>query len=161
MKSQSGFTLLELMVVVTMIGILATIALPSYQTYIQRSEVTDAISMADGLRDAVDRHYSELLAFPADNNAAGVPPPDKLIGNRITGVTIEQGAIHVRLGHKASAPLQGKTLTFRPAAVDGSPTSPLAWLCGYDEPVPGMSAVGDNRTDLDDTLLPLSCRRPR
>lgn len=154
-----GFTLIELMVVVAIIGVLASIALPNYQQYIQRSEVTEAMSISSPIRDTVASQYAERLTFPADNAAAGVPEPRFLIGNRVTGVVLEQGAVHVTMGNKASAPLQGKTLTYRPAVVTGSPTSPIAWLCGYDEPVPGMEAVGENRTDVDPLLLPGACRK--
>jgi len=71
---------------------------------------------------------------------------------------VELGAIHVTMGNKASEPLQGKVLTFRPATVIGSPASPIAWLCGYDEPVLGMTAVGLNKTDIDPEYLPWACR---
>ncbi|MEO1820184.1 pilin [Pseudomonas sp.] len=158
MKHNHGFTLIELMVVCAIIGILASIALPSYQTYIQRSEITEAVSMAGSLKSRINDYYEQRLAFPADNSAAGMPAPQQLIGNRITGVVVESGAIHVTLGNKASQPLQGKTLTFRPAVVTGSPTSPIAWLCGYDEPVTGMETRGANKTDLDREFLPAACR---
>ena len=62
------------------------------------------------------------------------------------------------MGNKASKPLKGKILSFRPAVVTGSPQSPIAWLCGYDEPVTGMQAVGDNKTDLEKEYLPAACR---
>lgn len=159
MKHQNGFTLIELMVVITILGILLSVALPSYQTYIQRAEVTEAMSLGDHARGMVTQFYRDLERFPADNAGAGLPPADKLIGNRITGVVVDKGAVHVSFGFKASDALQGKVLSFRPVTVDGSPSSPIAWLCGYDEPVPGMSAMGENRTDVPNEVLPSSCRK--
>jgi type IV pilus assembly protein PilA len=159
MNKVRGFTLIELMVVVAIIGILASMAMPQYHDYIHRSEVAEAIAMAAHIREDVTAYYVETLEFPEDNKQAGVPDPDKLIGNRITGVEVDQGAIHVTLGNKIAKPLHGKVLTFRPATVDGSPKSPIAWLCGYDEPVTGMSAVGANKTSLDNEYLPRACRK--
>ncbi|MFC3149819.1 pilin [Litoribrevibacter euphylliae] len=159
MKKSHGFTLIELMVVVAIIGILASVAMPQYHTYIHRSEVTEALGMAANIREDITAYYVERLEFPKNNQQAGVPAPDKLIANRITGVEVKDGAIHVTLGNKVAKPLQGKVLSFRPATVNGSPTSPISWLCGYDEPVTGMSAIGENRTSVDEEYLMASCRK--
>ncbi|CAM3448107.1 pilin [Parendozoicomonas haliclonae] len=158
MKQVKGFTLIELMVVVAIIGILASVAMPQYQMYIHRSEVVDALTFSTSVREKVASYHAENLGFPANNTQAGVPAPELLIGNRVTSITVEAGAIHIQLGNKSPKPLHGKTLTFRPAVVIGSVASPMSWLCGYDEPVPGMKAVGQNKTDIPNELLPSACR---
>ena len=152
-----GFTLIELMVVIAMIGILASVALPQYSKYIQRSELVEPLAMAATIREDVTAFYVEQGRFPKDNEQASVPQQQFLIANRVTGIEVENGAIHISLGNKASAPLQNTILTFRPAVVIDSPTSPITWLCGYDHPVKGMQAVGDNKTNVPKDLLPSSC----
>jgi len=152
-----GFTLIELMITVAIVAILATITMPSYLAQRQRNDVAEALRMAKYIRDDVTDYYSTNLSFPHDNNQAGVPEPDLLIGNKITRMEVEDGAIHITLGNKVAKPLQDKTVSLRPAIVTGSPASPISWLCGFDEPVPGMEAVGKNKTDLNIGLMPASC----
>ncbi len=155
--SYQGFTMMELMIVVAIIGILATLTMPSFYLSRQRSEVAEALRKTETIREDVTAYYNHNRSFPSDNKEAGLPAPEQLIANRITRMHIEGGAIHVELGNKIAKPLHGKTVTFRPAVVSGSPTSPISWLCGTDEPVEGMEAIGENKTDLDQSLLPASC----
>lgn len=158
MNQRQGFTLIELLVVIVIIGILASFAMPSYNFYVQKKEVAEAMGIASTIKDKVTQYYLVSHSFPIDNDAAAVPAARLLIANRVTGVEVEEGAIHITLGNKASAALQQQVLSFRPAVVTDSPESPISWLCGHDTAVDGMEAVGENRTTLANKFLPFSCR---
>jgi hypothetical protein len=99
-----------------------------------------------------------LAAQRSNNAAAGVPDPDKLIGNYVTRVEVVQGAINVTFGNFANKQLEGQIVTLQPIVVKGSPASPMSWRCGYHEVPKGMEPVGENRTNLDRRYLPTSCR---
>ena len=156
-KTAGGFTLIELMITVAVIAILATITIPSTLTYRHRSEVAEALHLADNIREHVTYYYNTNHSFPINNTDAGLPQPNLLIGNKVTRIQVEHGAVHITLGNKASKSLQGKTLSLRPAIVTGSPTSPISWLCGFDTAVKGMEAVGNNKTNLASAIVPPSC----
>jgi type IV pilus assembly protein PilA len=145
------------MIVVSIIGILAAVALPSYQLYILKAHIVEPITYAGNLRQTITEFYTENLEFPKDNFEARLPAPNKLISNKIVNVEVINGVFHILLGNKVPKVLRGKYLTFRPAVVDGSPISPISWLCGYAEPVSGMAAIGDNKTDIDRMFLPSEC----
>lgn len=157
LAKNAGFTLIELMVVVAIVSILATIAIPSYIDQHQRSDIAKVLRKTKNIRSKITYYYSTNIKFPSGNSEAGLPEPELLIGNKITRMEVENGVIHITLGNKVSSPLVGKVLSLRPAVVTGSPVSPISWLCGPDEPVPGMEAVGKDKTDISRGLIPSSC----
>jgi type IV pilus assembly protein PilA len=157
-KRVRGFTLIELMIVVAIIGILASIAIPAYQDYTIRAQVVEALALIDELKPSIREYYRDRGTWPADNAAAGVPAPEHLLGQYVEGIVVNDGAMHVRFGNKAHASLRGTTLTMRPLYVTANPTSPIAWNCGFSEPPQGMSPQGMDRTDVRAQFLPSSCR---
>ena len=158
MKNNQGFTLIELMVVVAIIGVLASISLPAYQDYIYRSKTTEAMSFFVEAKGKINNYYKEKYRFPTNNAQAGLPEPQQLIGNYVTQVVVENGTVHVTMGNKVGMHLENKIISFRPAVVIGSPSSPIAWLCAADKPVSGMKAIGDNKTTVEAKYLPANCR---
>jgi len=159
MRAQ-GFTLIELMIVVAIIGILASIAIPAYQDYTIRAQVVEAFSLASELKGPIQEYRKLRGELPRDNAAAGLPRPAQLIGNYVSSIDIENGALNVTFGNLVNKAIAGKVLTLQPLVVPGSPMSPMSWRCGLREIPKGMEAVGTNRTDVDRQFLPASCRGP-
>jgi len=157
-KKDQGFTLIELMIVISIIGILASIAIPQYHNYTARAQVSEALSLVANIQPQVKDFYQAKGRFPKDNKEAGVPPADKLIGNYIVSMTVEDGAIHAKLGNRIFDNLKDKIVSIQPMVVTGSPMSPISFICGYAKAPDGMEKVGDNKSDIDDTVLPHACR---
>ena len=94
----NGFTLIELMIVIAMMSILATMALPSFQDRIIRTQVKEAFNLAEVAQDNIADYYKSRKKFPKNNAAAGLPVPEKMIGNYVEGVKVTNGVIEVKLG---------------------------------------------------------------
>ena len=156
--SQRGFTLIELMIVVAIIGILASIAIPAYQDYTVRAQMVEAFSLASELKSAVQDFRKERGRMPHNNREAGLPEPDKLIGNYVRRIEVGDGALHITMGNHANKNILDRVVTLQPLVVTGSPASPMSWRCGQRSIPNGMEAVGENLTDVDRKFLPTNCR---
>lgn len=88
---QKGFTLIELMIVVAIIAILAAIAIPAYQDYVIRAQVSEGLSLADSAKTAVGEFYSNYGVLPGNNASAGLAPPTSIKGNYVSEVRIGEG----------------------------------------------------------------------
>ena len=142
MKKQQGFTLIELMIVVAIIGILAAIAIPAYQDYTIRAQVSEGLNLAGGAKAAVSEYTMDRGIFPADNPTAGISTAASINGKYVTQVAVSGGVISVTYGADAHSILSGANLQLSPTTQAGS----VEWACSS----PG--------TSIADKHLPAACR---
>lgn len=156
-KNASGFTLIEVLIVLAIISILAVIALPSSEGKINRVRIQETLKLVDQYKGRIEAYYRLKEEFPVDNEEAGLPEPQQIIGNFLAETQVIDGALHLYLGNKISPDLAGKVISVRPIFVPAAEGAPISWICGYDTVPAGMVVAGENLTNVDRTVLPISC----
>lgn len=141
MNAQKGFTLIELMIVVAIIGILAAIAIPAYQNYTKRAHVSEGLSLAGGAKTAVAEFYSSKNYYPANNTSAGLAAATSITGNAVTSVTVTNGLIEIVYNSKVDG--TNNKLDLSPITSTGG----VKWTC---------KAATSN--GIDSKFIPSNCR---
>ncbi len=103
-QMQQGFTLIELMIVVAIIGILAAIAIPAYQDYTIRSQVSEGLSLGDGAKTAMAEYYNNYGKFPIQNTTGGLALPASINGNYVSGVDVSKVLGQIQITYSSAAP---------------------------------------------------------
>ena len=157
---QKGFTLIELMIVVAIIGILAAIAIPAYQDYTIRAQVTEGLNLAGAVKAGVGESYANSGTWPATLTEAGGDPAAPPSGKYVTGIVVSTGTITITYGGSANAAIDGLKLSLRPMV---SANDDIIWICGKAATPAGATDPGSGPSDADATdllpkYLPASCR---
>lgn len=155
---QKGFTLIELMIVIAIIGILAAIAIPAYQDYTIRAQASEGITLASSVQIAVADYYAQNGTWPTamTGGGTGLNYTAAPTGNYVTGIATTLGAITVTYGNKANNAIATYTLSLNAATTTAGD---IAWICGNSTALPtGATKVGLGATSVANKYLPKNCQ---
>ncbi len=153
-QSQSGFTLIELMIVIAIIGILACLAIPAYQNYTIRAQVTEGLNLAADWKVAIADFYNTNSSWPSQADLTDMAPS---VGTYVSSINVSSGVITITYGTaQTNQSINGQTLTLVPYTNDNDD---VLWQCGLAAPPGGNIAPGavTGGTSLLPQQLPTSC----
>jgi type IV pilus assembly protein PilA len=153
-RSERGFTLIELMIVVAIIGILSAIGVPAYLSYAARAQVMEGLNLSGGWKVAIVEYYNEYGSWPSQSDLNGTSPS---VGVYASNVTVTTGVIQITYGGpQVNQAINNLTLTLVPYTNDNGD---VLWQCGLAAPPSGSIASGalPGGTTLAPQYLPTSC----
>ncbi|ENW5421873.1 pilin, partial [Neisseria gonorrhoeae] len=159
---QKGFTLIELMIVIAIVGILAAVALPAYQDYTARAQVSEAILLAEGQKSAVTEYYLNHGKWPENNDSAGVASASDIKGKYVESVTVAKGVVTAQMkSDGVNNEIKGKKLSLWARRENGS----VKWFCGQPVTRNGddkddVAKAGNDNEKINTKHLPSTCRDP-
>ncbi len=149
---QKGFTLIELMIVIAIIGILAAIAIPAYQNYTIRSQVTEGLTLGDGWKTAISEYYANTGNWPVLTNLSGMSCS---VGKYESSVTVVTGGIiQITYGNQANTKISGCTLNIIPYT---NSNNDVLWQCGNALMPTSATAASTATSSIPVQYLPTSC----
>jgi type IV pilus assembly protein PilA len=162
-SKQTGFTLIELMIAVAIVGILASLAVSAYQTYTVRAQVAEGISMGTSAKSPVIDAYNNTGVPPANREESGMTPTaTDTRGKFVEKVDVANGRVDVTFGNDAHAEIFGETISFTPYITTGNV---VIWRCGRAPAPAGGTPLNGNGVEAEHQpptvsprYLPSSCR---
>ncbi len=129
---QRGFTLIELMIVVAIIGIIAMLAMPAYQTYLIRAQIAEGLNIVGPVKQAVVEFHKDSGVYPANNAEAALQTPTNYTGSYVTSISVSGATISILYGNKANAEISGWTVSVIAQDNAGS----TSWVCESGGTIP-------------------------
>ena len=124
-QGQLGASMIEMMIVVVIIGLLTTLAIPVYTDYGVRAQVSEGLQLAGGAKTAVIAYYQQRSEFPTDNAQAGLGEPGSIVGRHVTSVWVTDAVVSIQFGNEAHPIITGQTITM--TAIDNGGS--MRWVC--------------------------------
>ena len=117
------------LIIAGMVGILAAIAIPTYQDYTIRAQVSEGLNLSGGAKAAVSEYILDAGSVPADNAEAGLADPRDISGRYTSAIEVYQGEINITYGNEAHEQIYGREIYLIPEDVDGN----IEWSCGSSD----------------------------